>query len=190
MPESASFGKEANSPSMRERATSLNCRDRTAFPPRVQIEAARTTYGGQLASFIYPQGYMPLSQISLKSTERGHSTHGTEKGTLPGVAGLCYERWVRWGTDHVILPLYATHDQNYLCARSAGSTADVHQRPPKLLLTFHLIVQNEDLVSMPLRLYLYSMPIGLIRPCSPPSPPQLIRQSQTSFKDPYLLNMR
>lgn len=47
MEESASLGKEARRPSIRERGMGRKCRERTALPPRVQIEAARTTCKGE-----------------------------------------------------------------------------------------------------------------------------------------------
>lgn len=43
MPESASLGKDAKRASTRDLGISRNWRERTAFPPRVHIEAARTT---------------------------------------------------------------------------------------------------------------------------------------------------
>lgn len=47
MEESASLGKEASRPSIRDRGMGRKCRERTALPPRVQIEAARTTCKGE-----------------------------------------------------------------------------------------------------------------------------------------------
>lgn len=44
VPESANLGKDASKASIRERAISRNWRERTALPPRVHIDAARTTY--------------------------------------------------------------------------------------------------------------------------------------------------
>ena len=44
VPESASLGKPASRASIRDRCISRNCLERTAFPPRVQIDAARTTW--------------------------------------------------------------------------------------------------------------------------------------------------
>lgn len=43
VPESANLGKDASKASIRERAISRNWRERTALPPRVHIDAARTT---------------------------------------------------------------------------------------------------------------------------------------------------